>query len=29
MAAMRELTMRQFRQMHKLAHDGVDAREIG
>ena len=29
MPARRELTMRQIRQMLRLAHDGVSAREIG
>jgi len=29
MPAKRELTMRQLRQMLRLAHDGVSAREIG
>lgn len=29
MPAKRELTMRQIRQMLRLAHDGVSAREIG
>jgi hypothetical protein len=29
MSAKRELTMRQLRQMLRLAHDGVSAREIG
>ena len=29
MPAMRELTMRQLRQMLRLHHDGVSAREIG
>lgn len=29
MPARRELTMRQIKQMLRLAHDGVSAREIG
>jgi transposase-like protein len=29
MPARRELTMRQLRQMLRLAHEGVSAREIG
>ena len=29
MSARRELTMRQLRQMLRLHHDGVSAREIG
>jgi hypothetical protein len=29
MPARRELTMRQLRQMLRLHHDGVSAREIG
>jgi IS30 family transposase len=29
MPARRELTMRQIRQMLRLAHEGVSAREIG
>ncbi|WP_139234863.1 helix-turn-helix domain-containing protein, partial [Methylobacterium sp. yr596] len=29
MPARRELTMRQIRQMLRLAHDGVSSREIG